>query len=121
MSSTPKPNLRDATRRAVIASAVAAALAPFAGCARAPAPAPEPVDTTPMVIDEAMQRRDWPRSTAEWANGDIVAGATRFWYVPQTEGEGAGKASLGPERSNALLDTGAFVVQSLALPFTYFG
>ena len=32
------------------------------------------VSTTPLLIDEAMQRRDFERSTAWYANGDVVAG-----------------------------------------------
>ena len=74
-----------------------------------------------MVVDEAMQRRDeWPRATAYFQAGGVDAGATRFPYNPQTTGDGAGQATLGPERSNAALDTLAFVVQALKLPFTYF-
>ena len=51
---------------------------------------PSPVarmNDTPLTIDPAMQKRDWERSTAYWANGMTVAGPTDYWletadYVP---------------------------------------
>lgn len=90
------------------------------GCAqKVLTPSAEPVDTTPMPVDEAMQARDWPRSTVEFKSGGTVAGATRWPYAPATTGEGASKAIYGPEFSNAFLDTGLFVVQTAMLPFTY--
>lgn len=108
------------TRNTRFALASVVTLAAITGCSHAPAPQPEPTDSTPLVIDEAMQKRDWPQSDVTWANGDTVAGATRFGYVPQTEGEGVSRAILGDEAGNALLDTGAFIVQSIVVPFTYF-
>src|SRR5687768_2171427 len=123
MFSTRNHLNRDATRRragAQLALALAAGAA-LGGCARAPKPAPEPVSTSPMVVDEAMQRREeWPQATAYFQAGGVDAGATRFPYNPQTTGDGAGQATLGPERRNSALDTLAFVVQAIKLPFTYF-
>ncbi len=29
---------------------------------------------SPLIVDEAMQRRDWDRATVQYANGDTVAG-----------------------------------------------
>src|SRR5262245_40506701 len=120
MSSTRKTHSRGATRRASLFFASVAGLVALDGCTTAPPPTPEPVSGTPIVVDEAMQRRDWPQSTAQWANADVVAGATRFPYEPQTEGIDAHRGILGDEWSNSLLDTGFFVAQSVALPFTYF-
>lgn len=37
-------------------------------------PAKADLDTTPLVVDEAMQKRDWDRSVAYYANGDTLAG-----------------------------------------------
>jgi hypothetical protein len=123
MFSTRKCLNRNAPARrrtgAQLALALAAGSALAAGCQRAPKPAPEPVSTSPMVVDEAMQYRDWPRATAYFQAGGVDAGATRFPYNPQTTGDGAGRATLGPERRNSLLDTAAFVVQVAKLPFTY--
>src|SRR5687768_17171966 len=114
MSSTP-----NTVRRLALAAAAVTIGWVSTGCMTAREPEVEPGSATPIPTDEAMQRRDWPRSEAGWANGDVAAGATRFPYAPQTESEGAGRALLGPERSNAALDTAYFVVQTLVLPFTY--
>jgi hypothetical protein len=97
-----------------------AAVAGIAGCHPGPGPAAEAYSTEPLVVDEAMQARDWPRTTAEFQATNVEAGATRFPYAPQTSGTGSDRAVFGPERSNAALDTVYFVGQSLALPFTYF-
>ncbi len=32
------------------------------------------LNQTPLVVDEAMQKRDWDRSVARYANGDTLAG-----------------------------------------------
>jgi hypothetical protein len=43
---------------------------------------PAPVNNTPLVVDEAMQMRDWDRSTNYYANGATVAGGTAYvWEV----------------------------------------
>jgi hypothetical protein len=43
---------------------------------------PAPVNDTPLVVDEAMQIRDWDRSTNYYANGATVAGGTGYvWEV----------------------------------------
>src|SRR5688572_24505293 len=106
MSST----LNTVRRRLALAAAVALASV-YTGCTTAPAPAPEPFSTTPLVIDQAMQKRDWPRTEVGWANGDTPAGATRFPYAPQTEGEGAGRAVFGAELRNSWRDSLFFVGQ----------
>ena len=123
MRSTRKAFSRNASRCAStrIALALSAGIAAtFAGCTTNPPAKPEPVSTATLPVDEAMQRRDWPRTAAEFESGATIAGATRFPYAPQTVGDGASYAVLGPERSNALLDNLFFIGQSIALPFTYF-
>jgi hypothetical protein len=43
---------------------------------------PAPVNDTPLVVDEAMQLRDWERSTNYYANGATIAGGTAYvWQV----------------------------------------
>ncbi|HEX8524349.1 MAG TPA: hypothetical protein VF669_18990 [Tepidisphaeraceae bacterium] len=56
--------------------AVAAlALAAVAGCRTTVNSAQKAdLNTTPLVVDEAMQKRDWDRSVAHYANGDTLAG-----------------------------------------------
>jgi len=41
---------------------------------------PAPVNNTPLVVDEAMQIRDWDRSTSHYANGATVAGGTAYCW-----------------------------------------
>ncbi len=56
------------------------ALIAATGCQRTQ---PAPVVThnnEPMLVDEAMQQRDWERSTAVYQNGDTVAGFTGRRY-----------------------------------------
>ena len=68
----------------------------------------EPVNTKPIVGDEAMAlRSDWPRGVSHYQNGDTGAWSTRFPYET--------KAST-PERENLLLEPVMFVVQTIALP-----
>src|SRR5918993_554484 len=121
MRSTPRSNLpvfsrdgRSAGRRSLrsLAIAVAAGLvAAGAGCQRAPEPRAEESSTEPLVIDEAVQARDWPRVAANFQTGGVDAGVTRFPHQPQTQGDDAGRALLGAEREHAVLDPLLFVGQ----------
>lgn len=130
MRSTRRSNLpvsdnggTSAGRRSLRALAIAAAaglVAAGAGCQRAPEPRAEATSTEPLVIDEAMQARDWPRVAANFQAGGVDAGVTRFPHQPQTQGDDAGRATLGAERENAVLDPLLFVGQSFLVPFTYF-
>jgi hypothetical protein len=70
----------------------------------------EHADTT-MEIDEAMQIRDWDRSTAYYTNQGFVAGATGFWFQP---------AYYQPEWVYPILETPLFLGQALILPVTIF-
>src|SRR5215208_2652625 len=100
-----------ARRAVLLALGLGAAGVAVAGCSQQQQPAaPQP---KPMDIDAAMQRRDWERSVAWYPNGDVVAGVNRFPL--RTYGSTDG----GPDLQNALLDFGAAVVQTVALPFTY--
>src|SRR4051812_47934150 len=113
-------SIRKPRRSLALSLAVLAGLSTLAGlgsgCAKQKVltPSAGPVDTTPLPIDEAMQARDWPRSTVEFRSGGTNAGATRWPYSPATTGEGASKAIYGPEFSNAFIDTGLFVFQTAA-------
>src|SRR5690349_13898887 len=119
MCSIRKPRRSLALSLAAFAG-LTATLVVGSGCSyKQPAPKVEPVDTTPMPVDEAMQARDWPRQTAEFKNGGTSAGATRWPYIPERSGPDSYKAVGGAEWPNALLDTGLFVGQTAMLPFTY--
>jgi hypothetical protein len=48
-----------------------------------------PVNNTPLVVDEAMQLRDWERSTNHYANGATIAGGTGYvWEVADWVNQG---------------------------------
>ena len=52
----------------------------LAGCqANVPAPV-ERLNDTPLVVDDAMQRREWDRSTVYYGNGDTIAGGTAYMF-----------------------------------------
>jgi hypothetical protein len=99
MYSTPDRSLG---RRCVLPAALLAAL--LGGCAQKAQQAYTP---PPLIIDGAMQRREWERSVAYYPNGD-----TRFPMRTET-----------PEDQNeyglAAFDIVASMVETVALPFTY--
>jgi hypothetical protein len=83
-----------------------------AGLAGGCAQQQQPYTPPPLVVDGAMQRREWDRSVSWYPNGDTVAGPTRFPL-----------RSNVPEGSNvyaaASFDIVASLAQTVALPFTY--
>ncbi|MEO6436886.1 MAG: hypothetical protein ABIP55_14155 [Tepidisphaeraceae bacterium] len=70
---------------AVVGAAVVGGGA-LAGCqAKVPGPARSPVIDTPVVIDDAMQQREWDRSTAYYAHGAAITGGTGYvWQTHET-------------------------------------
>lgn len=68
---------------------------------------PEPLNAEPLVVDEAMQIRDWNRVTALYANGDTAAGATGFPFTTRRD---------QPEWRYAALEAPLFVFQAVTLP-----
>src|SRR5688572_31324831 len=69
------------TRRMVAGVMSALALSAAAGCQGVSRNQPlAPVNNTPLVVDEAMQIRDWDRSTNYYANGGTVAGGTGYLW-----------------------------------------
>src|SRR5207244_2666931 len=66
----------------------------------------------PMVVDEAMQHREWERSVTPFPNGSTVSGYNRFPL----------RTDLQPgdnEYGAAVYDVVASLGQTIALPFTY--
>jgi len=58
---------------------------------------PAPVNNTPLVVDEAMQIRDWDRKTSYYANGATVAGGTAYcWETADWVKEGDRKLTDAP-------------------------
>lgn len=94
-----------------LACGAALALAGLAGgCQWAGPPPTERVNTTPVVIDEAMQRRDWDQSVAYYQNGAVVAGPTATYLRPDPE---------LPELAQGALETPLFVANVVIFPFTW--
>jgi hypothetical protein len=58
-------------------------LIPFAmtGCALKQPPQPDPITRAPVVIDEAMQQRDWPVTVAHYQDGSTPGWATTFLFI----------------------------------------
>ena len=50
------------------------------GCQRTVPPMVERLNNTPLVVDPAMQRREWEPSRAYYANGDTIAGGTGYMF-----------------------------------------
>src|SRR3954462_2330517 len=69
---------------------------------------PPVVNVDPVPPDEAMVKRDWPQSTAEYPNGAVAAGPTNFNYEPRRD-----QANW----KYALSDSGTFFVNMVLLPY----
>src|SRR5262245_61404853 len=68
---------------------------------------PEPENETTVIVDGAMQIRDWDRSVAYYANGDTIAYPTLFNYQPHW---------YQPEPYYYFIETPLFICQTLCLP-----
>ncbi len=67
------------------------------------------LNSAPLVVDRAMQMRDWGRSTSFYENGNTIAGPVGFKY----------EAAWGqPEPLYAVEEPAFFVGQSVLLPIT---
>jgi hypothetical protein len=53
------------------------------GCTRTNVVHPSPLNRTPIVVDGAMQIRDFEQSAARYPSGAAVAGPTEFNYEPK--------------------------------------
>jgi hypothetical protein len=79
------------------------------GCAQQP---PRQPARPPLVVDGAMQRREWDRSVAPYPNGDTVSGHNRFPFRTDSD-------RSQNEYPLAAYDIAASLGQTVALPFTY--
>lgn len=62
----------------------------------------------PLIIDQAIQYRDWEPSVVEYPNGAVVAGPTLFPYETQRTAPGWQQSLFAPV---------LFLGQTIALPF----
>jgi hypothetical protein len=76
---------RRAWTTALIALGAAAAAITAPGCQTVPPPHTEKLNTTPVIVDDAMQRRQWESKTGWYANGATVAGPTGYWFQTSDE------------------------------------
>lgn len=94
-------------RFAIAGSFVLAAFVALAGgCAVKQPPGPDAVSRAPLTVDEAMQRRVWPTSVAQYADGQTTGWPTGFIFVPRTN----------PVWQAALGDIPVFVTNCMAMP-----
>lgn len=108
MSSTHNPKFSKFSSCAlgVLASA---GMALSTGCQRTQPNRPVALSDAPLVVDEAMQLRDWDRQTAYYASGATVAGAKRTTFEPRYD-----------NRYNYAADPLIGVGNIVLIPFTYF-
>lgn len=64
----------------------------------------------PLVIDGAMQKRNWEPTPAYYANGDTVSWSTGFAYQPQANNQ----------YQYYYADTGTYFVNLFTLPYTLY-
>ena len=67
-------------RRWTLVATCAFSLAASVGCQTVVGPTAERLNDKPLIVDEAMQKRDWDRTTAFYANGDTVAGGYGYMF-----------------------------------------
>ncbi len=94
----------------LVVGAVAWAVLLSAGCRRVrTSPEPDALNDTPLIVDEAMQIRDWDRSTAYYPSGAVVAGSPRRTFEPRDD-------TRLSYAADPLIGLANFVI----IPFTYF-
>jgi len=86
-----------------------ASMALTTGCQRIKPLQPDTLSDEPVIVDEAMQIRDWDRSTAYYASGAVVAGDPRTRLEPKDD-----------TRLNYAADPAIGLGNFVLIPFTYF-
>jgi len=96
----------------ILKSVFAVAVGPvvLCGCELKKDPAPASVSHTPLVIDEAMQKRQWPMSVAQYQNGATPAFQTAFLITHRSD---------EPDWAPTITDTPMFVANSIAAPIVF--
>ena len=79
------------------------------GCQRMGNTPPEQLNPTPIVVDEAMQHRDWDQQAAYYTNTSVVARPTGELYEV--------KPDLGAERRHIYVDPVVWAGNTLLMPF----
>ncbi|HEY7089802.1 MAG TPA: hypothetical protein VH518_17020 [Tepidisphaeraceae bacterium] len=73
---------------------------------------PGAVSDSPLIVDTAMQLREWDQSIAWYSNGDTPGHPILFLYES--------KPGIKNEYTYAVIETPAFILQGVAAPFLAF-
>lgn len=82
----------------------------ISGCAIKQPPKLDEVSHAPLIVDDAMQHRQWPVSAARYANGQTVANPTGSLFVHRPN---------EPVWQGVLTDAPMFVANVLTIPIVY--
>jgi hypothetical protein len=98
--------------KSIIITAIFGWMAVLSGCQSCPIQKvenskPEPENESTVIVDGAMQIRDWSRSVAYYQNGDTMAYPTLFLYQPHWN---------QPEYYYYFIETPLFIGQTIAMP-----
>jgi hypothetical protein len=102
---------RNAKALAALSLGVLASAGMFSvvGCQRIEPPVPDRLNNAPLLVDEAMQIRDFDRSTSVYANGGTVAGSPRLTFEPKDD-----------SAVNYVVDPAIGLTNFVIIPFSYF-
>jgi uncharacterized protein YceK len=83
------------------------------GCQAVQPARPSQVSQTPLIVDDAMQMRDWPQISARYEGTSVIAGhnGTMWQYTPEMQ------AKEGWAR---VLDVPLFLLNTVTMPFSLF-
>lgn len=82
-----------------------------AGCVETSTSSVGLVNTEPLVVDQAMQLRNWEPSYAYYANGDTPSWSLGFAYTPRSD--------LQPYQYY-FADTGTYLLNLVTMPYTFY-
>lgn len=98
------------TRNAILYPLFSILLLSLTGCGFQRAtnrPRPDPLNDAPLVVDEAMQKREWDRSSAFYKPPVVVAGPTWLTF----------RGDEKTERTDVITDPAIFGANVLASPY----
>jgi hypothetical protein len=81
------------------------------GCMVAKPAQPEAMNDAPLVVDDAMQKRNFPKTEATYPNGAVLAGPTWETFQPRPD---------VPYQVNAIAEPGIFVGNIFLMPYQMF-
>jgi hypothetical protein len=109
--------IRDLKKLGVVASIGLVGV--LVGCQRQTAIAPaDELSAQPILVDGAMQLRNWPATSATYENWSVVAGPHGFWWEQKYDNNGhyTGPGGEQNERVAAVTDSPLFLANLVTLP-----